>query len=812
VSSFKELGINIDESKAGNQKTTCPKCSSSRRKKEELCLSVNVEQGLFNCHHCDWSGSINKSDDSLEIIYDYRDESNNLLYQCIRSFPKSFKQRRPDGKGGWIWNLKGIRRIPYRLPDLIASTGSVYIPGGEKDVETLIKHELTATTNSGGEGNWKPEFNKYLKDRDVVILEDNDEKGQKHGKVISKSLYGTANSIKIIRFNELTKGSDVSDFLKNNTIEDLLEKAEKSSLYTGSYSKYFKEDQSETNTEYDNQSSDFDDEKGKTQAQLLIDFTPGWELFHTPDDELFITFPKDGHEETHPIKSKAVRSLLIGLFFHRYKKPPTNNALSEALSLLEAQAQFCNKEHRVFNRIADLKGNLYLDLCNKHWEVVEITPSGWSIIPNSPVKFVRSRAMDPLPHPLQGGSIDELKYFINLPDDQMKLILGFLISCLRTKGPFPILCIQGEQGSGKSFFCRLLKTLIDPSKALLKTLPSNERDLVITAKNSWVLAFDNLSGLKHWISDALCRLSTGGGFATRELYTDADEVIFDSQRAQILNGIDDIAVRADLRDRSLLISLPVIPQNKRKDEESILKQFEKVRPSILGGLLDAVSIALKNIDIVKLRKMPRMADFAKWVTAAEPGFGWEPGSFMTMYNENSSATIGIGLESDPIAQAIIDLQKDIGKWEGTATELLDVLENKTSDKILKSKQWPKVAQTLSNRLRRLAPVLREVGIELELGIRKGKERKRIISIRKYEENTGPTGLIVRQDDNPYKNKELFANDAVSIGEQEDDVVNNHSDRSADGISFEIKEETETDDVDDDSQTTSESGTTWSTTI
>ena len=416
--------------------------------------------------------------------------------------------------------------------------------------------------------------------------------------------------------------------------------------------------------------------------------------------------------------------------------------------------------------------------------------------------------MNPLPEPIEGGSVDDFKPFINVPENQWKLIVGFLIACLRTKGPFPILCIQGEQGSGKSFFCRLVKSLIDPCKALLKTLPSNERDLVISAKGSWILAFDNLSGLRHWMSDALCRLSTGGGFATRELYTDTGEIIFDSQRAQILNGIDDIAVRADLRDRTLIISLPVISRDQRKDEESILDQFDKDRSSILGGLLGAVSVALKNKDSVKLENPPRMADFAKWITAAEPGLGWEPGSFMAAYNENRSAAVGIGLESDVLAQAVIDFQKDVVEWDGTATELLDALEENVPDKIFKSKQWPKAANAFSNRLRRLAPVLREVGIEVEFGSRNGKKRNRLISIREYSDNIGPIGHTVRQDDNSHKNKELFADDNTANGGQEGTMADDPIGRSVCGDILSAQEKTEADDANDDLSTLSNSQAEW----
>lgn len=244
MTTFTELGIYIDEGKGGNQKIPCPKCSSSRMNKADPCLSVNVQDGLYKCHHCDFKGSIKNSDhrsskSKIVETYDYKDVSGNLLYQSVRFIPKSFRQRRPDGMGGWTWNLKGVQQIPYRLSELIASTDSVYIVGGEKDVMSLVKLGLTATTNSGGEGNWKQEFNKYLGGRDVVILEDNDSKGQKHGKTISEGLMGIAKTIKIVRFPELQKGGDVSDYLTIHNIAKFIKLVEETSIFQGSYKEHF---------------------------------------------------------------------------------------------------------------------------------------------------------------------------------------------------------------------------------------------------------------------------------------------------------------------------------------------------------------------------------------------------------------------------------------------------------------------------------------------------------------------------------------------------------------------------------------------
>ena len=218
---FKELGISTRRAD-GEEKVPCPKCSHTREKSSEKCLSVNHDEGVYCCHHCGWKGRLSNDNGSKHsnTYYDYCDENGAVLYMKVRASPKKFWQQMPDGNK----TLNGVRRVLYRLPELLKSTGTVFIVGGEKDVETLRKYELTATTNDNGEGNWRPEFNQYLKDRDVVILEDNDTQGQKHGQVISKSLEGIANSIKIIKFPELDASGDVTDYLSSHTIEEFHEK------------------------------------------------------------------------------------------------------------------------------------------------------------------------------------------------------------------------------------------------------------------------------------------------------------------------------------------------------------------------------------------------------------------------------------------------------------------------------------------------------------------------------------------------------------------------------------------------------------
>jgi hypothetical protein len=199
--------------------------------------------------------------------------------------------------------------------------------------------------------------------------------------------------------------------------------------------------------------------------------------------------------------------------------------------------------------------------------------------------------------------------------------------------------------------------------------------MYIAANNAFVLSFDNISWIPSWLSDVLCRISTGGGYAVRQLHTDCDEIIFNATRPIIMNSIDEAVItRGDLADRAIFLTLERIAEEDRMLERQIWQRFEAARPRILGALLDVVAEGIRRLPSTKLERLPRMADFALWVTACEPAL-WEPGTFMRVYGQNLEQGAETVIESSPVAQAIIALVSK-QDFAGTATELLDLLEEK----------------------------------------------------------------------------------------------------------------------------------------
>jgi hypothetical protein len=272
----------------------------------------------------------------------------------------------------------------------------------------------------------------------------------------------------------------------------------------------------------------------------------------------------------------------------------------------------------------------------------------------------------------------------------------------------------------------ILRALIDPNTAPLRALPREDRDLFIAASNGYVLAFDNVSGLPPWVSDTLCRLATGGGFAVRQLYTDQDEVLFDAARPVILNGIEDIVTRPDLADRAVFLTLEPIPEERRRPEAELWAAFEVERPRILGVLLDAVVEGLKRLPETRLEKLPRMADFALWASACESAL-WPAGTFWSAYCGNRDEAVEGVIDADSIAAAVRAVMMTQTVWTGTASDLLCALAQVAGERAVKSKNWPDSPRAMAGRLRRAATFLRKVGIEIGFA-REGRARTRIITI------------------------------------------------------------------------------------
>ncbi len=460
----------------------------------------------------------------------------------------------------------------------------------------------------------------------------------------------------------------------------------------------------------------------KTLAAVLVDLarSDGAHLFRTPDGVGHASLPGQNGRVATALRSSAMERWLGKIFYGELGRPVSANTLSEAIGALEAQAIYGGDAEPVHSRVADLGPAVCIDLGLA--EAVEVRGDGWKLTEECGVHFRRPNTLLPMPKPQRGAKLEALRPFLNIGDEgSWRLLVTWMLASLRPSVPCPVLILTGEQGSAKSTTAKLIKSLLDPGKAPLRSLSRDERDLMIVASNSRLLAFDNLSGMPGWMSDALCRLVTGGGFSTRALFTNDEEAVFEAMRAIILNGIDDLVSRPDLGDRSLVLTLPAIPEERRAGQE-LEARFAVEAPKLLGAVLDSLAGALAELPRATkdVERAPRMIEFARLGVAAERALGWPPGSFMQALTNNDSNLKGELFESDRVAVAVLKLMEDRDVWHGTATELLDELRLKVSEETARSKKWPRSAQALSSRLRRAAPLLRNEGIDVQS--RRGRRR------------------------------------------------------------------------------------------
>jgi len=435
----------------------------------------------------------------------------------------------------------------------------------------------------------------------------------------------------------------------------------------------------------------------------------GCELFHDQNSSTYVTVPINGHRENWRLRSEGFRRWLRHRWHQLTGQGIGSSVISDALDTLDAIAIFSDQELPVYIRIAHYDQDIYVDLCDDQWRVVHISADGWNIVENSPVRFIRTKGMQPLPVPVSGGSLDALRPLINAPTEEIWCLIVAWILAAFSPGPFPVLALMGEQGTSKSFLCRVLRQLIDPSEIESTSSPKESRDVIMAAHNSHVVALDNLSGIPGWLSDLLCSIATGAAHRERKYHTNnGEEELFKAKRPIVLNGID-FAMRDDLLSRSFLLTLPVIADNNRQDETELWTAIRKAVPSILGGIFDTLSSILKDLPNTKLATKPRMADVALWVTAAEKSLGWNSGQFIQVYGGNRDQSVELALDSDSFGQALHQFMIE-KSGEPQLLGWRELLAQVSPSQTQMPVGWPKNSKAVATRLTCLAPALRHVGI------------------------------------------------------------------------------------------------------
>lgn len=431
---------------------------------------------------------------------------------------------------------------------------------------------------------------------------------------------------------------------------------------------------------------------------------------HDAQRQSFAIFASSGARQVYEVSSSGFSEYLSHAYYTEYDRAPSEASLKVALATLRGQAQFDGESCEVFTRVAKTSTGHWLDLCNDQWECVQITATGWAVVSGEAAPlFTRSSSMRPLPVPTSGGSLDELWPLVNIPESDRLLVLAWMLECLRPDTPYVVLELIGEQGSVKSTTQKFLRQLIDPNQADLRSAPKTVEDLWVAGRNSHMVSLENLSHLKPDYQDALCVLATGGGYAARTLFTNADETILDLRKPIVINGISVIVTAQDLLDRTLHIDLPTIHSRKLAGE--VETQFERKQPMLLGALLDLFVKVLAELPSVVIapQDRPRMADFAILGQAVYRVFRKQAGEFLNSYNTMRKAGVYRTIEGSPVGAALLAYLSDhTGGWHGKLSDLLPLLEKcpTRGDGSL-----PRSGKGMADAVRRLAPALRTIGYE-----------------------------------------------------------------------------------------------------
>jgi hypothetical protein len=472
-------------------------------------------------------------------------------------------------------------------------------------------------------------------------------------------------------------------------------------------------------------------EERKTGGDRLLEIAQTATYFHTSDKVAYADITIEGNRHTYPVRSKGFRLWLSGEYLNSTEKGIGSQTLQDTLSTLEAIAIFRGETREVNLRTADYQGKLYLDLGTDDWKAVEIDSSGWRVTLEPPVRFWRPDSLLPLPIPVTGGKLDELKDLLNVDGSAWVLIATFLLFCFCPDKTYPVLVLSAHRGSGKTAAAEIIKGLIDPGKAGLIKLQGDIRSLAAAAVNRWLMVYDNVGHISADQSDDLCRMATNFGFSTRTLHTTAEETTLEFTRPQIITAIDALVTRDDLADRVIMAQLPEIPAEKRLPQSELNAKIETAKPKILGALLTALSETLARLPDTKPESLPRMADYALFAIASEKALGLKEGEFMKTFEESREQSRQIVIESSPVGEAIVRLMEATPLiWKGTISQLLKDLENHTDEATYRSRFFPKASNMLSRQLKRLTPDLKALGLEVKEGIRSNNRETRSIVIEK----------------------------------------------------------------------------------
>ena len=356
----------------------------------------------------------------------------------------------------------------------------------------------------------------------------------------------------------------------------------------------------------------------------------GCQVFVDTFDQPWVEVADGGAKWTYPVNSPEFRSRVTYWQFQKTRQTPSKAEVEQVVRALDSLRwdPTTPGDVTVSRRVAADGAAFYLDLGDRQRRAVRVTSDGWQVVTDYPVHFHFARGMRPLPEPVKGGDVSELEAFLPpcLDAHDRLLLVGWVLAALNPVVQYPAACLLGPAGSGKSTLSGLLRDLVDPHASQECGLPEGEVDLGTAAANSHVLAYGNIGGMASRMSDALCRVSTGGGIRGRKLYDQGVEAMFNFRCPLILNGLTQFVPKNDLNSRCLTVELRRMAADERRTTTALLARFEAARPRLLGALLDLMAGGLRSD--APVTSLPRLAGASEWVERCLRAGDFQEGAFV----------------------------------------------------------------------------------------------------------------------------------------------------------------------------------------
>jgi hypothetical protein len=446
----------------------------------------------------------------------------------------------------------------------------------------------------------------------------------------------------------------------------------------------------------------------KTQSKKLVELAlEEYGLGVTPGGKSFAYRRSAPHVALDLKGGKlGLRQQLADDYYTKYDAVPAQNSLQQAMTVLEGKAHK-QPPTELHVRVAGGSEAIHIDMADEGNRIIEISGGSWRIVGESPYRFRRTELIAAMPEPGRDGDLKKLWRFVNIADADKALLVAVMADALiQPDTPKPVIGLIAEHGCAKTSTARCIGDLIDRSTAGPQAPPRDPTDWATTASPRWAVALDNLSRMPEWLSDAICRASTGDAFVRRQLYTDESVVVSKFRRAVILTGIDMGGLSPDLTDRLVLVQLKPIGESDRVGETELQEAWRTEYPDIFGALLDLAAEVHAKLPTIGEMPLPRMADFGRVIVCVDEIAGSDG---IGRYRERLKRALVDSANSDPFIEQLINARydtRDDPKGKTSAKILVEVSRPIVGGSV---QNWPRSGRNVTKRLRNFAPALRQVG-------------------------------------------------------------------------------------------------------